>query len=119
VILAHVDRNPDVGEHAEAAAAGAWLELDGPGRAKYHPDSTILALIAGLAERGHGDRVLLGGDCGRRSMLRAYGGGPGMDYVLARFAPRLERELGAELAHEILVSNPARAFAFVPRGEDG
>jgi 5-phospho-D-xylono-1,4-lactonase len=34
VMLAHVDRNPDAGEHAETAAAGAWLQLDGPGRTK-------------------------------------------------------------------------------------
>ena len=35
VILAHVDRNPDAGEHAETAATGATLQLDGPGRTKY------------------------------------------------------------------------------------
>jgi phosphotriesterase-related protein len=116
VVLAHVDRNPDAGEHAETAAAGAWLQLDGPGRTKYWPDSTILELIAELAERGHADRLLLGGDTGRRSMLRAYGGGPGMDYLFARFKPRLERELGAELSEQIFVANPARAFAFSPRG---
>jgi 5-phospho-D-xylono-1,4-lactonase len=112
VILAHIDRNPDAGEHAETAAAGAWLQLDGPGRTKYWPDSTILELIAALAERGYGDRLLLGGDTGRRSMLRSYGGGPGMDYVFARFKPRLERELGEELSEQIFVANPARAFAF-------
>jgi len=112
VILAHVDRNPDSGEHAETAATRAWLQLDGPGRTKYWPDSTILALIADLAERGHADRLLLGGDTGRRSMLRAYGGGPGLDYVFARFKPRLERELGRELSDQIFVTNPARAFAF-------
>jgi predicted metal-dependent phosphotriesterase family hydrolase len=112
VILAHVDRNPDPGEHAETAAAGAWLQLDGPGRTKYWPDSTILGLISDLAERGCADRLLLGGDTGRRSMLRAYGGGPGLDYVFARFKPRLERELGQELSDQIFVANPARAFAF-------
>jgi predicted metal-dependent phosphotriesterase family hydrolase len=112
VILAHVDRNPDAGEHAETTATGAWLQLDGPGRTKYWPDSTILALIADLAERGFADRLLLGGDTGRRSMFRAYGGGPGMDYLFARFKPRLERELGAELSERIFVANPARAFAF-------
>jgi 5-phospho-D-xylono-1,4-lactonase len=116
VILAHVDRNPDAGEHAETASTGAWLQLDGPGRTKYWPDSTILALIADLAERGHADRLLLGGDTGRRSMLRAYGGGPGLDYVFARFKPRLERELGRELSDQIFVVNPARAFAFTTRG---
>ena len=112
VVLAHLDRNPDAGEHAETAAAGAWLQLDGPGRTKYWPDSTILALIADLAERGHADRILLGGDTGRRSSFRAYGGGPGMDYVFARFKTGLERELGQELSDRIFVANPGRAFSF-------
>jgi phosphotriesterase-related protein len=112
VVLAHVDRNPDAGEHAETAATGATLQLDGPGRAKYWPDSAILRLIADLADAGHADRLLLGGDTGRRGMLRAYGGGPGMDYVFARFKPRLERELGTELSERIFVANPARAFAW-------
>jgi predicted metal-dependent phosphotriesterase family hydrolase len=115
VILAHVDRNPDPGEHSETAGSGAWLQLDGPGRTKYWPDSTILALIAELADRGHSDRLLLGGDTGRRSMMRVYGGGPGLDYLFARFKPRLERELGQDLSEQIFVANPARAFAFVPR----
>jgi predicted metal-dependent phosphotriesterase family hydrolase len=115
VVLAHLDRNPDAGEHADTAAAGAWLQLDGPGRTKYWPDSTILKLIDDLAERGHADRILVGGDTGRRSMMRSYGGGPGLDYVFARFKPRLERELGDELARRIFVANPARAFAFEPR----
>ena len=114
IVLAHLDRNPDQGEHAETAATGAWLQFDGPGRTKYWPDSTIVRLIADLAERGLGGQMLLGGDTGRRSMLRSYGGGPGMDYVFARFKPRLERELGSELADKIFVGNPARAFAFEP-----
>jgi phosphotriesterase-related protein len=114
IVLAHVDRNPDAGEHAETAATGATLQLDGPGRTKYWPDSTILRLISDLADQGHADRLLLGGDTGRRDMLRAYGGGPGLDYVFARFKPRLERELGRELSDRIFVANPARVFAWAP-----
>lgn len=117
VVLAHLDRNPDAGEHAETGATGAWLQLDGPGRTKYWPDSTILALIAGLAGRGLAGQVLLGGDTGRRSMQRAYGGGPGLDYLFARFRPRLAAELGGQLAEQLLVRNPARAFAFTPRAQ--
>jgi 5-phospho-D-xylono-1,4-lactonase len=116
VVLAHVDRNPDAAEHAETAATGATLQLDGPGRAKYWPDSTIVQLVADLADAGHAERLLVGGDVGRRAMLRAYGGGPGLDYVFARFKPRLERELGASLAAQVFVANPARAFAWAPRG---
>ncbi len=114
IVLAHVDRNPDPGEHAETAASGAWLQLDGPGRTKYWPDSTLLAFIADLAGLGLERQILIGGDTGRSTMFRAYGGGPGMDYVFARFRPRLARELGDELARTIFVDNPARAFAFVP-----
>jgi 5-phospho-D-xylono-1,4-lactonase len=114
VVLGHLDRNPDAVEHAETAATGAWLQFDGPGRTKYWPDSTILALIADLAERGVAGQILLGGDTGRASMLRAYGGGPGLDYVFARFKPRLERELGRDLSDRIFVDNPARAFSFEP-----
>ena len=52
-------------------------------------------------------------------MLRAYGGGPGLDYLFARFKPRLERELGADLSRQIFVANPSAAFAFEPRdGEE-
>ena len=115
IVLAHLDRNPDAVEHAETGNAGAWLQLDGPGRTKYWPDSTILQLIADLAERGLAARLLLGGDTGRSTTMRAYGGGPGLDYVFARFKPRLERELGEELSRQIFVENPARAFAFEPR----
>jgi phosphotriesterase-related protein len=119
IILAHLDRNPDAGEHTAIAETGAWLQYDGPGRTKYWPDSTILALIADVAGRGHGDRLLVGGDVGRANMMRAYGGGPGMDYIFARFRPRLARELGDDLARTIFEDNPARAFAFVPRHDDG
>ncbi len=115
LVLAHLDRNPDPGEHAEVGQAGAYLQYDGPGRAKYWPDSTILDLIARIADRGLADHILLGGDAGRRSMLHAYGGGPGLDYLFRRFKPRLERELGAELSRMIFAANPARAFAFEPR----
>jgi predicted metal-dependent phosphotriesterase family hydrolase len=111
IVLAHLDRNPDAVEHAETASTGAWLQFDGPGRTKYWPDSTILQLIADLCARGCDGRMLLGGDTGRRSMFRSYGGGPGLDYLFARFRPRLERELGSELAKRIFVENPARAFA--------
>lgn len=115
IVLAHLDRNPDPAEHAETTSAGAWLQFDGPGRTKYWPDSTILQLIDELASRGFAGRLLLGGDTGRRSMIRAYGGGPGLDYLFARFKPRLERELGLELSQRIFVDNPRVAFSFEPR----
>jgi phosphotriesterase-related protein len=111
VVLAHLDRNPDPGLHAEVAAAGAWIEYDGPGRARLHPDASVLALIAEMAARGHADRLLLGTDTARRSSLRTLGGGPGLDYLFRRFRPRVRQELGDDLDHRLFVANPAAAFA--------
>lgn len=110
VILGHLDRNPDGELHAEIAARGAWLEYDTIGRTKYRPDSEILDLIEAVAGAGHLDRLMLGLDMGRRSMLRAYGGGPGLRYLMDVFVPRLRRRLGDDATDRILVANPARAF---------
>ncbi len=111
IILSHLDRNPDAELHAELAGRGVWLEYDTVGRIKYRPDSTLLDLIAVLVGAGFGDRIMLGMDLGRRDYLRAYGGGPGIAYLMTDFVPRLRRRVGDAAAHAILATNPAAAFA--------
>ncbi len=111
IALAHLDRNPDAELHAEVASRGVTLEYDTIGRTKYHPDSTVLDLIEAVATAGHLDRIVLGLDLGQRDYLRAYGGGPGLRYLMTAFVPRLRRRLGDEAADRILVANPARLYA--------
>lgn len=111
IALAHLDRNPDWELHAEVAARGVTLEYDTMGRTKYHPDSVVLDLVERVAAAGHLDRIVLGLDLGARSYLRAYGGGPGLRYLMAVFVPRLRRRLGDEAVGRILVANPARLYA--------
>lgn len=111
IVLAHLDRNPDAELHAEIAARGVSLEYDTMGRTKYRPDSELLDLVETMVAAGHVDRLLLGQDIGRRSMLRAYGGGPGMRYLMETFVPRVRRRIGDDATDAILVANPARAFA--------
>jgi phosphotriesterase-related protein len=115
VLLAHVDRNPDPGLHTELAAAGAYLGYDGMARSKYWPDSMLLDCLVQVANAGGADRLTLGGDVARRSSFRAYGGLPGLAYLPRRFIPRLREMAGQELVHTILVANPARFLAFIPR----
>jgi len=110
IALAHLDRNPDAELHAEIAARGVTLEYDTIGRTKYHPDSTVLDLIEAVVAAGHLDRIVLGLDLGMRDYLRAYGGGPGLRYLMTSFAPRLKRRLGEDAARRILETNPARLF---------
>lgn len=114
IILAHLDRNPDAELHAEIAARGAWIEYDTIGRTKYRPDSELLDLIELVVAAGHLGRLMLGLDLGRRMSLRAYGGGPGMRYLMERFVPRLRGRIGEEAVEAILVANPTRAFALEP-----
>jgi 5-phospho-D-xylono-1,4-lactonase len=89
VMLCHADRNPDFYEHQRVAARGAFVQYDTPGRVKYQPEHLVVNLIRELFDAGLGNRVLLGGDTARRSYWKAYGGGPGLDYLLAKFTPRL------------------------------
>ncbi len=114
VLLAHVDRNPDPGLHAELAAAGAYLGYDGMARYRYWPDSTLLECLVRVAAAGGAERLTLGGDVARRSSFHAYGGMPGLAYLPKRFIPRLKAMAGEELVRTILVSNPARFLAFDP-----
>ena len=108
VALAHVDRNPDPGLHAELAAAGAYLGYDGFARSQRWPDSVLLECLEHTAELGAAERILVGGDVARRARYRAYGGMPGLAYLGERVLPRWERAAAPELVQSVLVTNPAR-----------
>jgi 5-phospho-D-xylono-1,4-lactonase len=111
VVLGHLNRSPDHRIHLDVAAAGAFIAFDGPSRANHATDWRLLDSIVTLAEAGHGDRILLGADTTTARARAATGEGPGMPFLLRGLRPRIERELGAELAAAILVENPKRAFA--------
>jgi phosphotriesterase-related protein len=108
VALAHVDRNPDPGLHAELAAAGAYLGYDGFARSRRWPDSVLLECLVTAAEHGAAERLLLGGDVARATRYRGYGGMPGLAYLGERVLPRLRRQASTELVEAVLVTNPAR-----------
>lgn len=113
VIVSHLDRNPDRFLHKEIASSGAFLVYDGIARTKYWPDSTIIELILEMLDAGFGDRVMLGMDAATRTTWRHYGGGPGLDYLLKRFIPRLKSAGASDLdIDRMLIENPKTAFAF-------
>ncbi|HLQ15277.1 MAG TPA: aryldialkylphosphatase [Candidatus Eisenbacteria bacterium] len=114
IILAHLDRNPDLELHASVAERGVYLEYDTPGRIKYRPDSQLLDLIDGMVEAGHSGSIMVGLDLGQRDYFRAYGGGPGLPYLMETFVPRLVKREGATVVEIILVNNPQKAFAWRP-----
>lgn len=108
IVLAHADRDPDPGLHAELAARGAYLGYDGVARPRTRSDAELLTLTERAVSLGAGSRILLGGDVARRTRYLAYGGMPGLAYLGERYLPRLRVRIGDEALDAMLVDNPAR-----------
>lgn len=118
VVLAHIDRNPDPGLHAELAAAGAFLGYDGFGRHRNGPDSVLIDCLRATTQAGAGSKVLLGGDVARSSRYLAYGGMPGLARLGERVLPRLREAVGTSLVQEMLINNPADLLGWVTIPDD-
>ena len=112
VALGHLDRNADEYYLLKLAERGIYIQFDGPGKVKYYPDSTRVALIKSLISHGHIDQMLISGDMGRASYLEAYGGGPGFRFIKTKFIARLLDEGVSEKdIHHIFYENPQRWLA--------
>ena len=114
MIIAHVDRNPDLWYHRQMLKTGVYLIYDGPGKAKYYPDTVRIDLLRQLVADGYGDKLMLCNDMGRRSYHPAYGGGPGLSWIKERFLPRLLDEgFDEAVVHKFMHENPARIYSMV------
>lgn len=117
MIVAHVDRNPDLWYHRKMLATGASLIYDGPGKAKYYPDSLRVDLLRQLVEDGYEDQLMLCNDMGRRSHHTAWGYGPGWQWIKQRFLPRLlEEGFSQSLVDKFMIHNPARMYTMSGSG---
>jgi phosphotriesterase-related protein len=110
VILGHLHRFPDTRIHRQVAEAGAFLAFDGPSWAHHGTDWRLLDSLTTLTDAGHARQILLGGDTVTPT-ARSSADGPGMPFLLSGLRPRIERELGPDIASAIFTENPARAFA--------
>jgi predicted metal-dependent phosphotriesterase family hydrolase len=114
IVLSHVDKVVDTRYHAELLATGAYAEYDQSFRWGDAPNGT-LALIDAMTGAGLADRIVLGMDAARQGYYRAYGGSPGLAYLLDGFSRAMtERGLGAATWRALFIDNPSRAFAFAP-----
>jgi phosphotriesterase-related protein len=112
ISLAHVDKVVDRGYHRELFATGATAVYDHAFRWGDRANGT-LQLLEWAAEDGHIDQVMLATDAARQGYLTAYGGAPGLAYLLGTFSVAMdERGLDAPIRHQLFVDNPARMFAF-------
>jgi len=112
VAVGHSDRNADPYYHLKLAERGAFVQFDGTSKIKYYPDSTRVMLIKNMLEHDFGKQLLISGDMGRKAYLHAYGGGPGFEYILKKFIPRLlEEGIKKEEIDTIFIQNPANWLA--------
>jgi len=112
VALSHVDKVVDRGYHRELLASGAFAEYDGSFRWGAQPNGTV-QLIAWMTEDGHDDRIVLGMDAARQSYYHAYGGEPGLVWLLEGFRGLLETAgIDAGIRQRMFVTNPAMVFSF-------
>ena len=117
VIVGSLDRRLDRDSLAAVARTGAFLSFDQVGKPGPGSDRERARMLVELAEAGFAGQLLISQDVARRSELLAWGGGPGLAYLMERFTIEL-MEAGAEalLVRAMLVDNPARALTIVPPG---
>jgi len=117
VILGHLGDRRGVHHLLPIAEKAVYLEVDNIGYFDYQPESVRADNVAALVKEGHGDRVLLSEDICMTKHLK-FNGGKGYGYLLEVFVPMLrKRGLNDEHIHQLLVTNPANAFAREVRNE--
>ena len=110
--LSHVDKVVDRGYHRELFASGAFVVYDQAFRWGDAENGTLQLLEWAVAD-GHAGQVMLGMDAARQGYYRAFGGSPGLTFLVGAFSDAMEeRGIGAEIRRCLFVDNPARAFAF-------
>jgi phosphotriesterase-related protein len=109
-VWVHAQNEKDRLLHLRAAAAGAWIELDG-----LSPESfeTHLAALTDLAKAGHLGRALVSHDAGWYHVGEPGGGRyRGHTLLFERFLPELrKRGLDEAAIRRLTIENPAEAFA--------
>lgn len=117
VVIGHlndIEKDPSAAPLA-IAKRGANVGFDHSGRPDDPRLDEYVRTIRAVLEAGYEDRIFLSSDFGKEKYLRK-NGGPGIDMTVTTFVPRLRRA-GVDDAtiHRILVENPRRLLAFVPK----
>lgn len=112
VVLGHMDRNPDPYEYKRIAAMGSFLSVDNIARVYRYPVQTNIDMILDLIEEGYLDRLLISADFGRSNYFKANNGGPGLEYIIRKFIPRLKETAGIteKEISTIFVENPKKVY---------
>jgi phosphotriesterase-related protein len=108
------DPNADIA--VQIARRGAYVGFDRVTLNATMPDENRVVAAMALVEAGHADKLLLSSDFYNVRSTKAEGG-PGLAQTATVFAPMLRAAgMPESTLRQILVDNPRRFLAFVPRG---
>lgn len=111
IVLSHVDRNRDLDYHHALMQTGVSVEYDSAFRWKTGTENWTYTLLKKLLP-SYPEQITVGMDAAKNSYWRAYGGKPGLDFLLTTFVEELnQRDLG-HYFKAIFIENPARIFSF-------
>ena len=112
VIFCHMDRSiSDINIHKQIAEQGIYLEYDTIARPKYHSDEEEIMIVKKLLEEDYSGQLLMGLDT-TRDRLKAYGGSPGLEYLLNKWLPLMINAGLNEEAKGAFIDNPKKIFAW-------
>jgi phosphotriesterase-related protein len=117
VVIGHLNDITDQPTAAPLAIAkrGAYVAFDHSGKPDDPRLQEYVRTIMTVLEAGHEDRLCLSSDFASQKYLRQ-NGGPGIAMVMTTMVPRLKQAGVSDVTlHKILVENPRRALAFVPK----
>ena len=104
--------------HKEIARRGAFIGFDTVGHqmsSSFIPEREKVDMVLNALEAGYEEQIMLSSDFANTTQIKANWGN-GFSTVLVQFVPKL-RYFGVpdETIHKILVDNPRRFLAFVPK----
>jgi phosphotriesterase-related protein len=114
IVIGHVGNlvDPKVEVHKELCKRGAFIGFDRQGGAG---DARQVPMVMALIEAGYADHLMFSSDLASAAQIKKNGGG-GYAQTLTVFVPKV-KAAGAtdEVLHSIMVDNPRRFLAFVPK----
>ncbi len=116
VIASHLDRRfEDRAMLRAVLATGATIGFDQLGKPRHGPDEPKAVVIADLIAEGYVGQIVLSHDLARRSLRPAYGGSPGITWILDRFVYMLlDAGVSGLDVRRMLIDNPAQALTIHP-----
>ena len=111
VVLSHVDKCKDLAYHKDLMQTGVYVEYDSHFRWKSGEENFTYKLLEQLLP-DYAHRIVLGMDMARNTYWKAYGGQPGLNFLLTTFKNDLEKMGLIEYYDQMFFQNPQQLYSF-------